>query len=114
MPEIGAPFLHLFQCPPGEGGHNILEIFLACFGGLFSDFPFPLQPPTPHHPDKPPGRPTPESLISVHFGSVWVLFGCVSGPFWVHFGVLGGVGVRSGRGASVREKNITRFVTVVS
>ena len=33
-------------------------------------------------------------------------FGCVSGPFRVRFGVLRGVGVGSGRGASVREKNI--------
>ena len=33
----------------------------------------------------------------------------VTGPFRVLFGVLGGVGVGSGRGASVREKNITRL-----
>ena len=46
----------------------------------------------------PPSPPTPESLILVHFGSVsarfgsvWLRFGSVSGPFWVHFGVLGGV-----------------------
>ena len=62
-----------------------------------SDFLFPLQPPHPPYPDKPPGCPTPKSLISVHFGSV-------SAPFRVRFGVLGGVGVGSGRGASVRER----------
>ena len=58
--------------------------------------------------------PTPESLISVYlgpfrfvsgpFGSVCVRFGSVSGAFRVCFG---GVGVGSGRGASVKEKNIT-------
>ena len=55
-------------------------------------------------------------MNSVHFGSVSVVsgpFGSVSGLFRVRFGVLGevlgGVGVGSGRGASVREKNITRF-----
>ena len=44
------------------------------------------------------------------FGSVWLRFGSVSGPFRVSFGVLGGVRVGSGRGASVREKNITTLV----
>ena len=33
-------------------------------------------------------------------------FGSVSGLFWVRFGVLGEVGVGSGRGVSVREKNM--------
>ena len=69
-----------------------------------SDFLFPPPP----HPDKPPGRPTPESLIWVHFGSVLrvrlgpfqLCFGSVSGPFR-------GVGWGRGEGASVREKNIT-------
>ena len=79
-------------------------------------FFFPYNPPPPY-PDKPPARPTRKSLISVHFGSVWLRFssvgsvwlhfGSVLGPFRVRFGVLGGVGVGSGRGASVREKNIT-------
>ena len=78
-------------------------------------------PPTPLHPDKPPGRPTPESLISVHFGSVPVRFGSVpvrfgsvsgpfrsvSGPFQVRFSSVLGCWVGSGRGASAREKNIT-------
>ena len=65
-----------------------------------SDFLFPLQP-TPPPPDKPPGRPAPESLISVHFGSVSVCFGSVwlrSAPFRVRFGSVGwgrgGVGER--------------------
>ena len=53
----------------------------------------------------------PNSLISVYFGSVSapfrVRFGSVSGPFWVRIRVLGGFRVGSGRGASVREKNIT-------
>ena len=78
-------------------------------------FFFPYNPPPPY-PGKPPARPTPKSLISVDFGSVWLRFGSgwlrfgsVSGLFRVRFGVLGGVGVGSGRGASVREKNITTF-----
>ena len=59
-------------------------------------FFFPLQPP-------PPARPTPESLISVHFGSVSAVsaqFGSVSGPFRVHFGSVSGcwVGLGWGRG----------------
>ena len=56
-----------------------------------SEFLFPLH------------RPPSESLISVRFGSV-------SGPFRVRFRVLGGVEVGSGRGASVREKNITKLL----
>ena len=52
-------------------------------------FFFPYNPPP--YPDKPPARPTPKSLISVHFGSVWLRFGSVSGLFRVRFGSLGGV-----------------------
>ena len=66
-----------------------------------SDFLFPLQPPHTPYPGKPPAHPTPKSLISVHFGSVWLRlgsvwlrFGSVLGPFRVRFGVLGGVGER--------------------
>ena len=82
-----------------------------------SDFLFLYNPHPLPHPDKPPGRPTPKDLdfgpfgsvrsFSAPFGSVWVRFGSVSGPFRVRFGVLGGVGVGSGGGVSVREKNIT-------
>ena len=81
-----------------------------------SDFLSPLQPPPAPTPTNPPSRPTLESLISVRFGSVsapfgsvWLRFGSVSGPFEirVRFGVLGGVGVGSRRGASLREKNVT-------
>ena len=71
--------------------------------------PIPRQTPRPSHPEK------------LDFGPFWlrlapfrlrlapfrVCFGSVSGAFWVLFGVLGGVGVGSGRGASAREKNIT-------
>ena len=81
-------------------------------------FSFSLTTPTPCHPVKTPL----EDLISVHFGSVlvrsgpfgsvWLRFGSVSGPFRVHFGVLGGVGVGSGRRASVREKNITTLINL--
>ena len=101
-----------------------IEIFPLGPSLILVIFFFPYSPPTPPYPDKPPARPTPKSLISVHFGSVWLRFGCVrlrfgsvsglfraggsvSGPFRVRFGVLYGVGVGSGRGASVREKNIT-------
>ena len=87
--------------------------------GKCSDFLFPFKPPPPLHPDKP--RPShPRELdfgpFRVRFGSVWVhlgpfrlRFGSVSGLFRVRFGVLDGVGAGSGRGASVREKNITNF-----
>ena len=89
-------------------------------------FFFPYNPNPPPQPDKPPGRPTPRELdfgpfrvcfspfqvrLGSVFGSVWVRLG----PFRVRFGVLGGVGVGSGRGASVREKeyhySTTRFLT---
>ena len=88
----------------------------ACFGmswGFYTRvvvFFFPYNPPPPPTPTNPPARPITKILISVHFGSVWlrlapglfqVRFGFVSGPFgW-------GRGVGSGRGASVRGKNIT-------
>ena len=81
------------QCPPSS-----LVIFF-----------FPYNP----HPKQAPDRPTRGGLISVHFGSIWLRsgpFGSVSGLFRVRFGVLGGVGVGSWRGASVREKNITNQV----
>ena len=87
-----------------------------------SEIFFPLQPTHPHT-DEPPARPTPKTLISAPFrlrfgpfrvrlapfSSVWLLFGSVSGPLRVRFGVLGGVGVGSGKGPSVREKNITNL-----
>ena len=82
-----------------------------------SDILFPLQPPTPPTPTNPPPVPprkawfrsisAPFGSVSAPFGSIWLRFGSVLGPFRVRFGVLGGVGVGSGRGASVREKNIT-------
>ena len=58
----------------------------------YSDFLFPLQPPTPPPPIP---KPTREGLISIRFGSVRVRlapFGSVSGPFRLRFGVLGGSG----------------------
>ena len=66
--------------------------FLVCFfleNPLFSESLFPLQPPSPPHPDKPPPPcPTPERLISVHFGPVSVSnpFGCL---FRVRFRSVG-------------------------
>ena len=61
-------------------------------------FFFPYNPPPPL-PRKPPARPTPKRLISVHFGSVWLRFGSVwlcLAPFRVRFGSFwwgrGGVG----------------------
>ena len=76
--------------------------------GYYSDILFPLQPPPLPIPTNPPGRPTREGLISVHFGSVWLrsapfgsvwlCFGSVPGPFRVRFGGVGlgrgGVGER--------------------
>ena len=73
-----------------------------------SDILFLLQPPPLPIPTNPPGRPTREGLISVHFGSVWLRsapfgsvwlrFGSVPGPFRVCFGGVGwgrgGVGER--------------------
>ena len=71
-----------------------------------------------------PTNPAPVPPQKLDFGPFWlrfgpfqvrlapfrVCFGSVSDPFRVRFGVLGGVGVGSGRGASVREKNITNVV----
>ena len=83
-------------------------------------FFFPYNP-TPLHPDKPPRPSHPRELdfgpFRLRFGPFPVRlapFGSVLGLFRVRFGVLGGVGVGSGRGASVREKNITTvcFCTV--
>ena len=103
-----------------QGLYNRSKISYSLRGSQLypSDFLFPLQPPPPPSHKKKTGRPTPESLFSVHFGSVlvcfgsvWVrlglCFGSVSGLFRVRFGVLGGVRVGSGRGTSAREKNIT-------
>ena len=56
-------------------------------------FFFPYNPPPPL-PRQTPRPSHPESLISVHFGSVSALFGSVSGPFRVRFEVLDGVGER--------------------
>ena len=82
---------------------NINELAPSCREATVVIFFLPCKPPPPH-PDKPPSRPTRQSLISVHFrsvsgpfGSVWLRFGSVSGPFRVRFRVLGGVGVGSGR-----------------
>ena len=66
-------------------------------------FFFPYNPTPPPYPDKPPARPTPKSLISVHFGSVWLRFGSVwlrLAPFRVCFGSVSGPfrGVGWGRG----------------
>ena len=82
---------------------------VGSFGGVDSSivFLFPLQP-TPPPPRQTPARPTPKSLISVHygsvsvrFGSVWlrlalfqVCFGSVSGPFRGVGCGQGGVGER--------------------
>ena len=77
--------------------HFLASILSLCVVIFF----FPYNPHPPPHPDSPPARPTPQSLISVHFGSVsvrfgsvWLRFGSVSGLFRVCFGVLGGVGER--------------------
>ena len=88
---------------------------------LISDF-FSLTTPSPRPPPRqtPPRPSHPRGLdfgpfqlrlapFRLRFSSVWLRFGSVSGLFRVHFGVLGGVGAGSGRGASVREKNITTF-----
>ena len=57
--------------------------------------------PHPPHPDKPEAVP-PQRTDFGPFESVSGPFGSISGP-------LGGVGVGSGRGASVREKNVSRL-----
>ena len=80
---------------------NSLSRNVFSMAGLVIFF-FPCNPPPPY-PDKPPARPNKKSF---YFGSIWLRFGSVwLAPFWVRFGVLGGVG----EGASVREKNITRL-----
>ena len=62
-----------------------------------SPFSLSLTTPPPPLPRQTAARPTAKSLISVHFGSVRLRFGSVSGP-------LGGVGMGSGRGASAKGK----------
>ena len=65
----------------------------------------------PHNPPHPPTIPTkavPPSELD--FGPFRLRFGSVSGPFRLRFGSASGCRVGSGRGASVREKNITRPV----
>ena len=63
-------------------------------------YPFHANPPAA----------TREGLISVHFGSVWLRFWAVLGPFRVRFGVLDGVGV--GRGGVAEggfwDKKVTK------
>ena len=92
------------------GGHGIsinIRENSSEFQVLVSDILFPLQTPTPPHPDKPP-RPShprgldfgPFRLRLAPFGSVWLRLA----PFRV---CSGSVSVGSVRGASVREKNIT-------
>ena len=77
---------------------------------LCSEFLFPLQPPPPTIPTNPPAVPPQRAWfrsVSGPFGCLgpfWVCFGSVSGPFRVRFGVLGGVGMGSGKGGSVRER----------
>ena len=87
-----------------ERGAGLLKDKCTCsfwwwFGVVI--FFFPYNPPPP---DKPPGRPTPESLISVHFGCVSVRFGSVSGLFRVRFGSVLGcrVGSEWGRGKGLQ------------
>ena len=105
---------HLFlgHFPPfraGGGFSKLLFLFVLCSDFLFSLTAHPPPPsrqtPRPSHP-----RELDFGPFRLRFGSVWLRFGSVSGPFRVRFGVLGGVGVGSGRGASVREKNITSLV----
>ena len=103
----------IFSNPLPEGQPMAGQFFLSAVVIFFC----PYNPTPPPIPDKPPAVPPqrawfrsisgPFRSVSVHFGSVSVRFG----PFRVCFGsVLGpfrGVGW-SGRGASVREKNITK------
>ena len=64
-------------------------------------FFFPYNPPPPQ--PRQTARPTPKSLISVHFGSVWLRFGSIwlrLAPFRLRFGSVSGPfrGVGWGRG----------------
>ena len=74
----------------------------------------------PYNPLPPPPRQTPPAVhprgldfgpFRLHFGPVRLRFGSVSALFRLRFGSVsgpfGGVGAGSGRGAPVREKNIT-------
>ena len=93
-----------------ENSRSLWQV-LGSVWGVGSDILFPLQPLPLPIPTNPPGRPTREGLISVHFGSVRLRlapFGSVSGLFRVRFRGVGWVVVGSVRGAYVREKNITR------
>ena len=79
-----------------------------------SDFLLPLQPPPPRPLSRRPPRPSHHRELDfgpfrVRFGSVRVCldpFGSISGLFRVRFGSVWVGWVESGRGASLREKNI--------
>ena len=73
--------------------HSCNMIFSCTF---LVTFFFPLQPPHPPNPDKHPGRPTPESLIS---GPIRVRFASVSGPFR-------GVGQKGRKGAGAKGAGV--------
>ena len=76
-----------------------------------SDFLFPLHHPA--HPDKPPGRPTPESFISVHFGSVSARFGSVWLRFWSVFRIRFSVsGCCMGGGGVFCEEKEDHYLSV--
>ena len=64
------------------------------------DFFFLTTPTPPPVPTNPPGHPTPEGLILVHFSSFSIRFGSV----WLR------LAFRVCFGASVREKNITTLI----
>ena len=96
---------------------QILANFCSIPVPLTSDFLFRLQPPPPPIPTNPPAVPPQRACFGpfrLRFGPFRVRFapfGSVSGLFRVRFGSvsgpLGGVGVGSGGGASVKEKNIS-------
>ena len=75
--------------------------------GLSETILFPLQHPRPPIPTNlPPLTPPKKRPFRVRFGPSRVRFGSVSIGFLASLGVLGRVGAGSGRGGSVREKNI--------
>ena len=97
---VRGPFTSL---PSPHKGQNTCGIFAGASTGAptnQTEIPkslefsfFSLQPPPPPIPTNPPGRPTPEGLISVHFGSISVRFGSVwlcLAPFRVCFGSVSG------------------------
>ena len=106
--KVQVDSMHALACEPcyhvcGQFTQGSVVIF------FFPYNPHPLPPRQTPRPSHPRGLDFGPFLLRLApFRLSLAPFGSVSAPFRVRFGVLGGVGAGSGRGASVREKNITQ------